>query len=95
MYSISFQIADEFLANKTFKEIFESISSRSDQLMEGIVQGLAVKDSDIESDGTSNNKPTGQHSESAVGLVGAGIQEAQSVLQLIQKTYQLVIFQQI
>lgn len=60
--------------------------------MAGVVQGLVVEDvADVERSG--DNKPT-QHSKSAVGLVGAGIQEAQSVLELTEKTYRMVKFNQ-
>ncbi len=60
-----------------------------------LVQGLVVQDVPAV-DPVTGFKSAGKHtgSQSVMGLVGAGLKEAQSVLQLVAKTYRLVIMTQ-
>ncbi|EFX89839.1 hypothetical protein DAPPUDRAFT_310104 [Daphnia pulex] len=88
-------IADEFLANKTFSEIFQMLGARS-EIQGMLVQGLVVQDVPAV-DPVTGFKSAGKHtgSQSVMGLVGAGLKEAQSVLQLVAKTYRLIVDQQV
>jgi hypothetical protein len=56
-----------------------------------LVQGLVVQDIPAVNLVTGNTVGKHSGSESVLGLVGVGIKEAQSILQLVAKTYRQVI----
>lgn len=60
-----------------------------------LVQGLVVQDLPAV-DPVTGFKSAGKHtgSESVMGLVGAGLKEAQSITQLVATTYRLVMITQ-
>lgn len=93
--SVLHGIADEFLANKTFQEIFAMLGSRSEAVQGMLVQGVVVQDLPAVNTVTGNTagKPSG--SESVLGLVGAGLREAQFILKVVAKTYHLIVEEQV
>lgn len=67
------------------------LGSRSEAVQGMLVQGVVVQDLPAVNTVTGNTagKPSG--SESVLGLVGAGLREAQFILKVVAKTYHLVI----
>ncbi|XP_057366645.1 uncharacterized protein LOC130687486 [Daphnia carinata] len=93
--SVIHGIADEFLANKTFQEIFDMLGSRSEAVQGMLVQGVVVQDLPAVDPVTGNTAGKHSGSESVLGLVGAGLREAQFILQVIAKTYRLIAEEQV
>lgn len=67
------------------------LASRSEAVQGMLVQGLVVQDLPAVNPVSGNTVGKHSGSESVLGLVGVGMKEAQSILQLVVKTYRLVI----
>ncbi|KAK4016529.1 hypothetical protein OUZ56_031486 [Daphnia magna] len=93
--SVLHGIADEFLANKTFQEIFAMLGSRSEAVQGMLVQGVVVQDLPAVNPVTGNTAGKHSGSESVLGLVGAGLREAQFILKVVAKTYHLIVEEQV
>lgn len=67
------------------------LGSRSEAVQGMLVQGVVVQDLPAVNPVTGNTAGKHSGSESVLGLVGAGLREAQFILKVVAKTYHLVI----
>lgn len=68
------------------------VSSKSDRVVQGMVQGLVVDDVEPVEPKKDNSAKHAANTQSALGLVEAGLREAESILKLVAKTYRQVFF---
>lgn len=66
------------------------LSSRSDQVMQGFVQGIVAGEAPLPSHVADPIGKQTTSSQSTLGIVEAGLKEARSLLELVSKTYHKV-----
>lgn len=67
------------------------LGSNSDRVMQGMVQGLVVDDVEPVQPKNDNSAKYTANTQSALGLVEAGLREAESILKLVAKSYRQVL----